>query len=162
MLAEILEPIKTKIGILPRGKVIDVSEFTLEKLGTRAKPLHSKKQTKEPLPQWQQELCFAHGEFNCWRGSCPKSLDDCLVSKIIDCEGDINRLAQYELGHGITCGGVIEYCSNDDSEPLDVLLTKPLSFICVAESLLKQRKKSSVINFFEHQHEETASDKRNS
>jgi len=115
-----------------------------------------------PLPQWQQELCFAHGEFNCWRGSCPKSLDDCLVSKIIDCEGVINRLAQYELGHGITCGDVIEYCSNDDSEPLDVLLTKPLSFICVAESLLKQRKKSSVINFFEHQHEETASDKRNS
>ena len=59
------------------------------------------------LPQWQQDTCLAHGMFNSWTGKCPHSIDNCLVSKILDSGCNIDNLRGFEIGQGITMDVVI-------------------------------------------------------
>jgi len=88
----------------------------------------------EPLPQWQHNFCIAHAMFNNWRGCCPLSLDDCLVSKIIDSDGHIDKLKGLNIGHGIATDDVIQQLLKAD-EPESILLKNPCWWVCLAENL---------------------------
>ena len=89
-----------------------------------------------PLPPWQTDLCTAHGDLNNWRGRCPCSLDDCLISKILDSDGDIDKLRGLEIGHGITSDQIIDNWI-EAGEPLEALEKNLTWLICMAEHLLK-------------------------
>jgi len=85
-----------------------------------------------PLPQWQHDFCIAHAEFNQWRGSCPRSIDDCPISKIIDAGGNINLLRGCNLGQGITTDMVIDQWLIAGGSA-SKLFEKPTWLICLAE-----------------------------
>ena len=84
------------------------------------------------FPQWQHDFCVAHAEFNQCRGSCPCSIDDCLLSRVIDAGGDIDRLRGLEIGQGITTDMVIDEWM-DAGEPAEDLFKNPTWLICMAE-----------------------------
>ena len=87
-------------------------------------------------PQWQQDFCLAHGIFNKWRGSCPCSIDDCLISKVIDSGSDIDKLRGLEVGKGITTDMVIDEWL-ESGEPAEDIFNNPTWLICMAEYLTK-------------------------
>ncbi len=84
------------------------------------------------IPQWQQDFCLAHGMFNNWRGSCPCSIDDCLISEAINSGGNIDNLRGLEVGQGITTDMVIDEWLNS-GEPAADLFKNPAWLICMAE-----------------------------
>ena len=86
------------------------------------------------IPQWQDDFCRAHAVFNGWYGICPCTLDGCLISKMIDSDGDIDEMRGLDLGQGITTDRVIDEWL-DTGEQAEELFRKPLSFICMAEYL---------------------------
>jgi hypothetical protein len=90
------------------------------------------------LPQWQQDdLCLAHAMFNNWRGTCPCSLEVCLISKIFDAEGKIEKLRGSEIGQGITTDMVIDSWLGS-GEPEKDIFKNPAWLICMAEFLFKK------------------------
>jgi len=91
------------------------------------------------LPDWQTDCCTAHTEFNSWRGCCPCSLDDCLISKIIDADGDIDKLRGLEIGHGITSDKVIDEWI-EAGEPVADIFKAPMWVVCFADHLQKGKK----------------------
>lgn len=132
MLAEILKPITTKQGTLKPGQLIELSKVAMQRLAGKVRPLEINQPPVAPLPQWQHNLCFAHALFNNWQGCCPLSVDDCLISKILDCEGDIEKLKGFTLGQGVNTDDVIQLWL-ESGEPVITLLQQPLWFICIAE-----------------------------
>ena len=88
----------------------------------------------EKIPQWQHDFCFAHAEFNNWRGSCPCSIDNCLISKILDCSGNIDNLRKHKIGQDITTDMVIDEWL-ESGEPEGAIFKTPAWLICVAESI---------------------------
>ena len=101
------------------------------------KPRKPERQSGKPgvaLPQWQHDFCLAHGMFNNWCGICPCSIDDCLISKIIDSGGNIDNLRKLEIGQGVTTDMVVNKLIEED-EPVDCLLSSPVWWVCLAESL---------------------------
>lgn len=50
--------------------------------------------SEQPLPDWQHDFCIAHADFNHWRGRCPVSLDDCIISEILESVGDMWPVAR--------------------------------------------------------------------
>ncbi|MBD1399436.1 hypothetical protein [Pelovirga terrestris] len=91
--------------------------------------------TVEQLPQWQHDLCIAHADFNNWRGQCPVILDDCLISKVIESNGNLDKLRGLNLGHGITTDAVIDPWLAT-GEPAKDLINDPVWFVCMAEHLV--------------------------
>jgi hypothetical protein len=88
----------------------------------------------EPLPEWQHNFCIAHAEFNNWCGGCPYSIDDCLISKIMDSDGNIDKLRKLKIGQDITTDMVIdEWLKNGG--PVADLFKNPAWFICIAETM---------------------------
>jgi len=92
--------------------------------------LHRKLDTAPP--QWQYDFCIAHAEFNHCRGSCPCSIDDCLIGRVIDSGGDIDKLRGLEIGQGVTTGMVVDEWL-DAGESVENLLENPTWLICMAE-----------------------------
>lgn len=131
MLAEILAPITTKNGMLAPGEIIDAPFTTIKRLSTKVRPISEE-------PEWQHNFCTAHADFNNWRGCCPCSIDDCLGSKIIDSDGDINRLRGLEIGCGITTDMVIDAWL-DTGEPVGDFFKNPAWLICMAEHIRKHK-----------------------
>ena len=84
-----------------------------------------------PSPQWQHDLCIAHADFNNWRGQCPVSLDDCLISKVIESGGNLDQLRGLNLGHGVTTDAVIDLWL-ETGEPAKDLINDPAWFVCMA------------------------------
>lgn len=111
MLAEILEPITTKKGTLKPGQKIELSPLAMQRLKGRVRP--AAQTPVAPLPQWQHDLCLLHGQFMATTGNCPRTIDDCFISRLLKCGGDLHQLADYEIGHGITCGDVLNLCQCD-------------------------------------------------
>ena len=100
--------------------------------------LHKTVQKVEPLLQWQQDFCLAHGIFNNWRGNCPCSIDDCLISRVVDSKEDIDNLRKFEIGQGITTDMVIDEWL-ESGEPAEDIFKTPIWLICMAEHLTKGR-----------------------
>lgn len=88
--------------------------------------------------RWQNDLCVAHAEFNGWRGQCPVSMDDCIISKIIESNGDIERWREYQLGKGINAGQVMDVYFADGGRK-ETLLSHPSWLICLAEYIHSRR-----------------------
>ena len=94
--------------------------------------------------EWQHDFCTAHAEFNRCRGSCPRSIDDCLISRIIDSGGNIDKLRTVEIGHGITTDVIIDEWLNM-GESAEELLTNPTWLVCMAAyRRMNQRGSASV------------------
>ena len=117
-------------------------DSTLATLATLAAPsvsnntpeLHKPVQNQEP--QWQHDFCQACGEFNNWRGCCPLSIDDCLLSRVLDCEDDIETLKGLSIGQGVKTDDVLQlWC--ESGELIDNLFKKPVWLFCMAEHLRK-------------------------
>lgn len=89
---------------------------------------------KKTEPQWHEDFCSACGHFNNWRGCCPLSIDECLLSRIIDAEGDPSKLTGMEIGRGITSEQVIDQWISGGDSTHD-LFKQPEGFICMAESI---------------------------
>ena len=135
MLAEVLISIETKKGRLHAGDMIDISEVTAGKLSGKIRLLRSIPTTtpaKVSEPEWQHDFCIAHAEFNHCRGSCPCSIGDCLISRVVDAGGDIDKLRGLEIGQGITTDMVIDGWQ-DAGEPAEELFENPTWLICMAE-----------------------------
>ncbi len=96
--------------------------------------LHKTVQSSEP--SWQRDFCEACGDFNNWRGCCPLSIDECLLSRVLDCEGNINELQGIELGQGVTTDQVLDTWLGS-GEPVADLFMKPVWLFCIAEHLTK-------------------------
>lgn len=140
MLVEMLEPIKTNQGTIAKGQQVNLPEMMVKKLTGKIKLLTGiKKQPVALLPKWQHDLCIAHGMFNNWCGSCPCSLADCLISKIIEAGSDINKLRGLEIGQGITTDMVIKSWL-DSGEPAEDLFKKPAWLICISEQIRRSGK----------------------
>ena len=132
MLVEIIEQVKTKNGFLTAGEIVDLPESAFKKLGAKVRPLPSNNQS--PVPEWQHDFCLAHAMFNNWQGQCPYSIDECLISKIIDAGNCIDKMRGLNLGRGITTDRVIDAWIVS-GEPIKDLIAKPLWFFCMAEYL---------------------------
>lgn len=91
------------------------------------------------LPEWQKDFCLMHSGFIGTAGQCTRSLDDCFISKIIGSKGDFQQIGSYEIGQGITCDEVLEYCRCD--EDLADMLKYPAVFILMAESIKRERQR---------------------
>ena len=119
-------------------------ESTLATLATLAAPtisnitpeLHKPPNNSEPL--WQHDFCEACGDFNNWRGNCPKLLDDCLLSRVLHCEGDIEVLKGLSIGQGIKTDDVIQLWV-ESGEVIENLFKKPVWLFCIAEHIKKGR-----------------------
>jgi len=90
---------------------------------------------KMVLPEWQNLLCEHHGKFMGSTGNCQAAY--CLCDAIIDSAGDLGRLTNVEVGHGITCGMVIDRC-RQDGETGTELLDAPVAFPLVAGVMLER------------------------
>ena len=93
-------------------------------------------------PQWQQDFCKAHAGLNNWRGCCPKSIDDCLISEILDSNGQVENLKKTEICKGVTTDDVIQQWK-ESGEPIEDIFKEPLWFVCMAESIAKGRNDES-------------------
>lgn len=132
MLATVLEPVETKCGTLPPGKVIQIDENAQRKLEGKIRLLIIPENNLEP--QWQHDFCSACGDFNNWRGCCPKSLEDCLLSRVIDAENDAKRLKGLSIGQGVKTDDVLQlWC--ESGELMDNLFKKPVWLFCIAEHI---------------------------
>jgi len=98
--------------------------------------LHKNVQNSEP--SWQRDFCEACGDFNSWRGCCPLSIDDCLLSRILDCEGDIETLKGHSIGQGVKTDDVIQLWV-ESGEVIENLFKKPVWLFCIAEHINKGR-----------------------
>ncbi len=136
MLAEILEPIKTRQSILTPGQLVDLSEVAIQRLSGKVRLIAAEQATVNPEPQWQHDFCSACGDFNHWRGCCPLSTDDCLLSRVLDCEGDIEALKGLSIGQGVKTDDVIQLWV-ESGEMIEHLFKKPVWLFCVAEHLTK-------------------------
>jgi len=145
MLVEIVSPLNTKQGIIPQGQKVDLPDSVVGRLiangkvkpvgqePSQAELIHTRKGKQfTPEPQWQYDFCTAHAEFNQCQGSCPCSIDDCLLSRVIDAGGDIDKLRGLEIGQGITTDMIIDEWM-DAGEPAEDLFKSPTWLICMAE-----------------------------
>ena len=114
----------------------ETQSFLANKSG---KPKHHQGKLIVIIPQRQQDFCLAHRMFNTWRGYCPCSLDDCMISRILDSGGNIERIRSLEIGHGVTSDEVINLWL-DTGEPAADLLKNPCWLICMAEHITRHRK----------------------
>ena len=121
----VLSPSKTEKVPLPTLKTLKNPEIEIEKIPV------------EPIPQWQHDFCLAHGMFNNWCENCPCSLDDCLISKVINSGGNIDSLRRLKIGQGITTDMVINEWLNT-GESAEVFLKNPTWLICMAENIKKE------------------------
>lgn len=87
-----------------------------------------------PETQWQRGFCLNCSGFNNWRGCCPLSIDECLLSRILDADSDVEKLKGFSIGQGITTDDVIQWWNNAGESLMD-LIAQPLWFICIAEYL---------------------------
>ena len=140
MLAEILEPVTTKQGTLTPGQLIELSSFAVQRLSGKVRPINVSQKPIVRLSQWQQDFCMAHAEFNGWPGSCPRSIEDCLVSRILDSAGKLNRLRNVEIGQGVSTDDVVNWLL-EANEPVNSLLGNPVWLICLAESCNHEKNK---------------------
>lgn len=86
------------------------------------------------LPQWQEDLCCLHAEFTGSVGKCNRP--DCFCDAVVAAEGDPENLTKYEIGHGITCGQIIEQIkASNEPEDLARLLEHPAYFILLARKI---------------------------
>ena len=130
-----LFPLYTPAKVAKAAKVETTLSTPELALAGLAAPLVSKTPVA-PLPKWQHDFCIAHAMFNGWLGNCPCSLDNCLFSKIIVANGDIEKLRGLEIGQGITTDQVIDEWQGS-GELSAVLFDKPVWLICMAEYLKK-------------------------
>jgi hypothetical protein len=86
--------------------------------------------------QWQDDFCLTHGEFNGTSGKCPFTIDECLISRILDSGGDLDALRGVEIGKGITTDEVI-FLWLESGEPAEKLLKDPEWFIYMAKHIRK-------------------------
>jgi len=86
------------------------------------------------VPEWHLDFCEACGDFNHWRGRCLLSLDDCILSRVINAEEDKKRFAGLVIGQGIAGAQIIDLLTSS-GEPLEILFSKPLWLFCLAEYL---------------------------
>lgn len=133
MLVKILEPITTKQGTLKPGQLVDLSPVVIQRLAGKVRPIKAVQTPVAPLPQWQYDFCTAHSFFNGWRGQCPKSIDDCLISRLIDAKGDLEALRPVEVVQGVTFGAVLALCQGEQNEAY--LRKHPVDFVLVAGSI---------------------------
>ena len=91
------------------------------------------------IPEWQHQFCVAHSEFMGTEALCPFSLDDCLISKIIDCGGSLDKLRGVEIGQGVTTDQVIEVWLGS-GEPEREFFKNPAWILCLAEMVLNHKK----------------------
>ena len=116
---------------LQAGRVVNLKAEALLALGELVEVIEPNSE-----PSWHYDFCLAHADFNNWRGNCPCSIDDCLISRIIDCGGDIDKVRGIEIGHGLTTDMVIDEWLGS-SEPIEDLFKSPTWFVCMAEHLKK-------------------------
>ncbi len=157
MLVEIVSPLNTKQGIIPQGHKVDLPDSMVGRLiangkvkpvgqePSQAELIHNRKAKhlkpySTPEPQWQYDFCTAHAMFNNCKGSCPCSIEDCLLTKVIDSEGNIDKLRGLEIGQGITTDHVIDQWLGSD-EPAEDIVRNPLWLICMAEYLKRENNK---------------------
>jgi len=133
MLAEVLQPIKTRSGSLRPGETVDLPEIVTQRLGSKLRIIKTEPAVNiAPLPRWQHNLCLAHSEFLGVAGNCPYSLDDCLISRIIDSNGDTNMLRDIELGHSVNSNDIFGLLSEGNDQS-DILIKQPLWLIFLAK-----------------------------
>ena len=115
-------------------------EPTLASLATLAAPSVSNitpelhKPLKDSEPSWQRDFCEACGDFNRWRGSCPLSIDDCLLSRVFDAEDDVEKLKGHTIGQGIKTDDVLRIWI-ESGEVIEHLFKKPVWLVCIAEHI---------------------------
>ena len=127
--------LKTTPEVLRVQRVQSPPDMTLPTLKTLLTPkIEIKNISVSPIPQWQHDFCLAHAMFNNWQGQCPYSIDECLISKIIEAGNCIEKMRGLDLGQGITTDMVIDEWL-DTGEPAEELFRKPVSFICMAAYL---------------------------
>ena len=102
------------------------------------KPRQPKTHPGKPEPEWQHDACTAHAEFNGCKGNCPNSLDNCLLTKVIESEGNIDNLRGQEIGQGISTDMVLDTWLNS-GEPASDIYKNPAWFICMAEHIKKDK-----------------------
>ena len=134
MLAEILEAITTKQGTLKPGQLIELSKVAMQRLAGKVRPININQPPVAPSPQWQHDFCSACGDLHNWRGDCPLAIDDCLLSKILDAENDVERLKGFTIVQGVKTDDVIQLWLNS-GESMTTLIKQPLWFVCIAEYL---------------------------
>ena len=122
----VLSPPVSVIVPLPTLKTLKNPEIEIEKIPV------------EVIPQWQHDFCIAHAMFKGWQDHCPCSIDDCLISKIIDSEANIDNLRGFEVGQGITSDKVINEWL-DTGEPGEDVFKNPAWLICMAEHIRKHK-----------------------
>lgn len=94
-------------------------------------------------PDWQYHFCTDHAEFNNWRGSCPHSIDDCLLTRVLDAKGNIDKIRGLDIGQGITTDMVIDEWLNS-GEKIEVLFRDPIWLIVMARSMAKETVKETT------------------
>ena len=97
-----------------------------------------------------------------WRGCCPQSVDDCLLSKVLDCGGDIEKLKEVALGQGISANDIIRTLK-ESGEPVQIVIDNPLWLFCLAEYLVageKTQKRSLIKKPSQHGSSRTETDGR--
>ena len=104
--------------------------------GKLRKPEQRAGKLKIVIPQWQHDFCLAHKMFNNCRGNCPHSLVNCLLTKVINSDGDIDKLRGLEIGRGVTTDMVIDEWL-ETGEPAADIFDNPAWLICMAEYIFK-------------------------
>lgn len=122
----VLSPSKLEKAPLPTLKTLKNPEIEIEEIPVEA------------IPQWQHDFCLAHGMFNNWSEYCPCSIDDCLISKVIDSGGNIDKLRKLEIGQGITTDMVIDTWLGS-GEPVADIFKKPVWLFCIAEHIARSK-----------------------
>lgn len=127
--------LKTTPEVLRVQRVQSPPEIPLPTLKTLPPPNVKIESTPvSPIPQWQHDFCQACGDYNNWRGCCTKSLNDCLLSRVIDAENDIERLKGTTIGQGVKTDDVLQlWC--ESGELMDDLFKKPVWLFCIAEHI---------------------------
>lgn len=139
MRVKVSNPFQAQDGeVVSVGTIMEISEDHLSKLEGLVEiveicsPVHFKRYQNQQ--EWEYDFCVAHASFNGWTGNCSCSLDECLISKIIDSSGNIETLRGLEIGHGITTDKVIDAWLESKELAVD-MFNKPLWLVCMSEYL---------------------------
>ena len=145
MRVKVSSPFQVQDGeVVSAGTIMDISEDHLSQLEDLVEivktysSVHFERYQNQQ--EWEYDFCVAHASFNDWTGNCPCSLDECLISKINDSNGNIETLRGLEIGQGITTNRVIDSWPEPGRPAMDVF-KKPLWLIYIAEYL---KNKSSL------------------
>lgn len=117
----ILGKVKYIVGLLPQAR------------GRSKGKSMEDEQAEITLVQWQYEICYHHSRFIGTTKVCtPKQ---CFCDALIDADGDLEKLGEYDIGYGINCKQIVDLVDNNwCAATKDELISNPLMFVLIAKS----------------------------